>query len=125
MGLERVLAILTEQDNLRDVVLFPLMKAEAKQKSLEICDVNMEDIQALYGVLPAIKDVEGLAGKYLKETYRHCQDVARVMNISRRNLIKAKIYDILQAFFTISIEIISAKMQVNISETNSKRLSAK
>ena len=28
MGLERILAILTEQDNLRDVVLFPLMKAE-------------------------------------------------------------------------------------------------
>jgi lysyl-tRNA synthetase class 2 len=26
MGLERILAILTEQDNLRDVVLFPLMK---------------------------------------------------------------------------------------------------
>jgi lysyl-tRNA synthetase class II len=26
MGLERILAILTEQDNLRDVVMFPLMK---------------------------------------------------------------------------------------------------
>jgi lysyl-tRNA synthetase class 2 len=26
MGLERLLAILTEQDNLRDVVMFPLMK---------------------------------------------------------------------------------------------------
>lgn len=28
MGLERILAILTEQDNLRDVVMFPLMKPE-------------------------------------------------------------------------------------------------
>ena len=28
MGLERILAILTEQSNLRDVVLFPLMKPE-------------------------------------------------------------------------------------------------
>ncbi len=28
MGLERILAILTEQDNLRDVVFFPLMKPE-------------------------------------------------------------------------------------------------
>jgi lysyl-tRNA synthetase class II len=26
MGIERLLAILTEQDNLRDVVMFPLMK---------------------------------------------------------------------------------------------------
>ena len=30
MGIERLLAILTEQDNLRDVVMFPLMKAEKK-----------------------------------------------------------------------------------------------
>lgn len=28
MGLERILAILTEQDNLRDVIMFPLMKAK-------------------------------------------------------------------------------------------------
>lgn len=28
MGLERILAILTEQDNLRDVVMFPLMKVK-------------------------------------------------------------------------------------------------
>jgi lysyl-tRNA synthetase class 2 len=26
MGIERILSLLTEQDNLRDVVLFPLMK---------------------------------------------------------------------------------------------------
>lgn len=30
MGIERLLAILTEQDNLRDVILFPLMKPETK-----------------------------------------------------------------------------------------------
>jgi aspartyl-tRNA synthetase len=43
MGIERLLAILTEQDNLRDVVLFPLMKStndniqdtEAQQKHNE------------------------------------------------------------------------------------------
>ncbi len=29
MGLERILAILTEQDNLRDVVMFPIMKPES------------------------------------------------------------------------------------------------
>lgn len=31
MGLERILAILTQQDNLRDVVLFPLMKPKIKE----------------------------------------------------------------------------------------------
>jgi len=29
--LERILAILTQQDNLRDVVMFPLMKPEVKE----------------------------------------------------------------------------------------------
>ncbi|HKL44404.1 MAG TPA: amino acid--tRNA ligase-related protein, partial [Candidatus Absconditabacterales bacterium] len=32
MGLERILAILTEQDNLRDVVMFPIMKPESNQE---------------------------------------------------------------------------------------------
>ncbi len=32
MGLERILAILTEQENLRDVVMFPLMKPENGEK---------------------------------------------------------------------------------------------
>jgi lysyl-tRNA synthetase class 2 len=32
MGLERILAILTEQDNLRDVVMFPLMKPRTDNK---------------------------------------------------------------------------------------------
>lgn len=35
MGIERLLAILTEQDNLRDVVMFPLMKNEAKKDETE------------------------------------------------------------------------------------------
>jgi lysyl-tRNA synthetase class 2 len=35
MGIERLLAILTEQDNLRDVVFFPLMKPEAKKDDTE------------------------------------------------------------------------------------------
>ncbi len=35
MGLERILAILTEQDNLRDVVMFPLMKPEKKEDEEE------------------------------------------------------------------------------------------
>lgn len=35
MGLERILAILCEQDNLRDVVFFPLMKPEKKEDEEE------------------------------------------------------------------------------------------
>jgi len=35
MGLERILAILTQQDNLRDVVMFPLMKPEINESILE------------------------------------------------------------------------------------------
>ena len=31
MGLERILAIITQQENLRDVVMFPLMKPEVKR----------------------------------------------------------------------------------------------
>ncbi|MDD3262736.1 MAG: lysine--tRNA ligase [Candidatus Absconditabacteria bacterium] len=35
MGLERILAILTQQDNLRDVVMFPLMKPEINESISE------------------------------------------------------------------------------------------
>ncbi len=35
MGIERLLAILTEQDNLRDVVFFPLMKPEKNEEESE------------------------------------------------------------------------------------------
>lgn len=79
MGIERLLAILTEQDNIRDVVMFPLMKAQTKQKEMEICEVTIDDVESIYGKLPALEDVENLAKKYLKETYRHCLDVAKVM----------------------------------------------
>lgn len=83
MGLERLLAILTEQDNLRDVVMFPLMKAEKKGETEEACEI---DIASLYGKLPALADVENLAKKYLKDTYRHCLDVATVMKYFAKKL---------------------------------------
>lgn len=35
MGIERLLAIITEQDNIRDVVMFPLMKPEKKEGETE------------------------------------------------------------------------------------------
>jgi lysyl-tRNA synthetase class 2 len=33
MGVDRIVSLLTEQENLRDVVLFPLMKSEKKEIS--------------------------------------------------------------------------------------------
>jgi len=35
MGIERIIAILTQQDNLRDVVMFPLMKPENQERKEE------------------------------------------------------------------------------------------
>lgn len=86
MWLERILAILTQQDNLRDVVLFPLMKPELKQLEEAACDVEIVDIEATYGALPSKEDVDALAKKYLKDTYRHCLDVANVMKYFAKKL---------------------------------------
>ena len=86
MGLERILAILTEQSNLRDVVLFPLMKPDTKTVSPLSCNVELVDIEATYGALPSKEDVDALAKKYLKDTYRHCLDVAKVMQYFAKKL---------------------------------------
>jgi len=93
MWLERVLAILTQQDNIRDVVMFPLMKPEIKEMwnlKCEMINSNFEkednSDSFVYWILPAIQDVENLAKKYLKETYRHCNDVAKVMKYFAKKL---------------------------------------
>lgn len=78
MWLERILAILTEQDNLRDVVMFPLMKAATKSV-VETPKVEEKTDLSLYGTLPSINDAKKLVDKYLTETRKHCEDVAKVM----------------------------------------------
>ncbi|MFA6256598.1 MAG: HD domain-containing protein, partial [Candidatus Absconditabacterales bacterium] len=65
------------------VVMFPLMKPEKKAETIEICEV---DVATLYGKLPALEEVENLAKKYLKDTYRHCLDVAKVMKYFAKKL---------------------------------------
>jgi len=85
MGLERILTILTQQDNIRDVVMFPLMKPE-KQSHGGPATKEKEVDMAEYGKLPSIKEVEKLMDKYLTDTKQHCQDVAQVMKYFAKKL---------------------------------------
>lgn len=88
MWIERILAILTQQDNLRDVVMFPVMKPEITNASLikgelrgDLKDNRVEDLSDLsvYWTLPTLDQVHWLVNKYLTESKKHCQDVAKVM----------------------------------------------
>lgn len=101
MGIERILALLTQQDNLRDVVMFPLMKPIQNMKSDEISDEtqwwwNSQNIldpstkssgwQAWewnntidYWTLPSRDQAQELANKYLTDTKLHCEQVGQVM----------------------------------------------
>lgn len=92
MWLERILAILTQQDNLRDVVMFPVMKPEISVSSfgkVEQSEIQQggrgawkaEDLSDLsaYWPLPSLEQAQLLVDKYLTETKKHCEDVAKVM----------------------------------------------
>ena len=104
MGLERILAILTEQSNLRDVVLFPLMKAEqANEEIKEITNTPIPDLPSVrrgsqfpipnkpippldYWTLPDEQTVRNLMDKYLTETKQHCEVVGKVMRYFAKKL---------------------------------------
>lgn len=62
------------------------MKPQMKQKEIESCDISINDVESNYGKLPALEEVENLAKKYLKDTYRHCLDVAKVMKYFAKKL---------------------------------------
>ncbi len=103
MWIERILAILTQQDNLRDVVMFPVMKPEVTTNAPliypegwrtkgelkgDLKDNKVEDLNkkietnsdlSSYWNLPTLEQVHWLVDKYLTETKKHCQDVAKVM----------------------------------------------
>jgi len=77
MGLERILALLTGQDNLRDVVMFPLMKPVQEQgQKNPVTDAsdrpNPEKV-------PSIEETAQLMDTYLTETKRHCHQVGQCM----------------------------------------------
>lgn len=106
MGIDRMIALLTQQDNLRDVVMFPLMKPENNQtiwggdtnetEDMAVSSATTTDapkataqtptIERPTPPLPTREDAESLATKYLTETLRHCQQVGQVMAYFARKL---------------------------------------
>lgn len=85
MWIERIISILTEQSNLRDVILFPLMKPENSNKT-KIKEFSIKDQEENFLSDDNVKDAEKLATKYLKDTYNHCLQVGRVMKFFANKL---------------------------------------
>jgi lysyl-tRNA synthetase, class II len=100
MGIDRILAMLTRQTNIRDVIMFPMMKkiewkVESEKSKEEIIlpkqlppYTNWQPttdnwLQHMwkqdYWTLPTRSQADALASKYLTETLLHCQQVAKVM----------------------------------------------
>lgn len=85
MGLERIFAMLTEQSNIRDVIMFPMMKPVVHQDSIAKADTMGED-NIDYGALPTRKAANELTEKYLSDTKLHCEQVAHVMEYFAKKL---------------------------------------
>ncbi len=94
MGIDRILALLTEQSNIRDVIMFPMMKPERLEQTDEWISQHEETpltvpTSSLSGESPAgdlsapavcsLEDAKMLAHRYLSDTLLHCQQVAHVM----------------------------------------------
>jgi len=86
MGIDRIFALLTEQQNIRDVILFPMMKPMATQNSQPITHNAAEEKSVSYENLPKISDAQALADKYLTETRKHCEQVGKVMQYFAKKL---------------------------------------
>lgn len=99
MGIDRIIALITQQDNLRDVVMFPLMKPENPGSKLEVTDNSWKDIQkneindnqiiinsSIDYPKIQLTQAQELASKYLTDTLRHCQQVAQVMKYFAKKL---------------------------------------
>ena len=95
MGIERMMAILMGQENLRDMVMFPLMKPENTdwtyqkgENSPSILEgTGGSNFQAItYPSLPNTSMLDSLAADYLTETLRHCQQVGGIMKYFAKKL---------------------------------------
>ncbi len=98
MGLERILSLLTQQDNLRDVVMFPLMKPTWNAKNpTELQNyaantLNASAVEIDHSLLPKTDQVTALVDKYLSDTKRHCEQVAWIMKAFAKKLWKNEEY---------------------------------
>ena len=81
MGIGRILALLTAQSNIRDVILFPLVKPEANSDpDAAIKPANTSEWDDVdYGMIPQRQAAHDLTNKYLNDTKLHCEQVGHVM----------------------------------------------
>jgi len=91
MWIDRIFSLLTEQSNLRDVILFPLMKPEkttisdtpviSNEITTESRSPSSQNTNhsTNYQNLPSQTQINQLAQKYLTNTLRHCQQVWKIM----------------------------------------------
>lgn len=83
MGIDRILSLLLGKSNIRDVIMFPMMKPEQGSWNNAIEDIKInwnsewEDQTTL--ITPSIDQADSLVQKYLTDTKRHCTQVASVM----------------------------------------------
>lgn len=85
MGIERLCAILMEQDNLRDVTMFPLMKPLQEKSENTTNDISSTSAYQWNTEIDVMK-VEWLIDTYLTDTKLHCQQVGFVMKAFAKQL---------------------------------------
>jgi len=108
MGIDRIFAMLIEQKNIRDVIMFPLMKPLVCEKWLVndttwddneegCCDdwkeewslLDISGDRIVHDCYPSLEKAQSLAKKYLVDTHRHCLEVACVMKWFAKRLWKS------------------------------------
>lgn len=102
MGIDRMFSILTEQPNVRDVILFPMMKPLGDHTASSENTTTSQDAatqsttawetEETVPSLPSIEGASKLAETYLKDTLRHSQQVWQVMKYFAKKLGKNEDY---------------------------------
>lgn len=84
MWIDRILSLITQQDNLRDAVLFPLMKPIVWSESPKKSESNAKSVSIQtevenFGNVPSVEDGFKLVDKYATATKNHLIAVGYVM----------------------------------------------
>jgi len=79
MGIDRILSLLLGKSNIRDVIMFPLMKPHTSWWEQLSQDENTWDKHVDYWSLPTLEHAHALVRKYLTDTRRHCEQVGGIM----------------------------------------------